>query len=221
MIDVAPHRQALTDRIAVVDALLDETHRPSPASNPIARETRGIAVVLLFAAYEELLTSLTRTLLETAAGLKVGNRRLQPGFRAFALHNVAKSLNDSSSRKLYLKAIPAIVEAAGLSDQTTIDTDAFPTDGSFMKRSQIELWARLFNTGSPARLLQSIWPRIDTIVTQRNQVAHGGATPQTVGRSYTEAEIRALVSDWATDWDNFLVEVGRLASSRDFFRMPR
>jgi hypothetical protein len=222
MIDVTPHRAALADRIAVVVSLIDETHPAPPATSVISRETRGLAVVLLFAAYEDLLTSLTRTLLEAAVRMRVGNRRLQPGFRAFALHSATKSARGVSERKLFLTALPGLVEAASHgSGPSTINPDDFPNDGSFMKRSQIETWARVFNIGPPSKLLFRTWSGIDAVVAQRNGVAHGRLTPQEVGRNYSEAEIRQLTSDWASDWDDFLIHVAAAAASRDFFRTPR
>jgi hypothetical protein len=222
MIDVTPHRAALADRITVVVRLIDEAHPPPPEISSISRETRGLAVVLLFAAYEELLTSLTRTLLEAAIRMRVGNRRLQPGFRAFALHSAAKSVRNVSERKLFLTALPGLVDAANSGKApVTINPDDFPSDGSFMKRSQIETWARLFNIGSPEKLLSRTWSGIDAVVAQRNGVAHGRLTPQEVGRNYSEAEVRQLITDWALDWDEFLIHVALLASSRDFFRVPR
>jgi len=222
MIDVTPHRAALADRISVVQSLIDETHPAPPATSAISREARGLAIVLLFAAYEELLTSLTRTLLETAIRMRVGNRRLQPGFRAFALHSATSSARGVSDRKLFVTALPSLVDAAGQGGAPpTINPDDFPNDGSFMKRSQIETWARLFNIGHPAKVLRRTWSGIDGVVAQRNGIAHGRLTPQEVGRTYTEAEIRQLTSDWAQDWDDFLSHVDRLAASRDFFRLPR
>ena len=222
MISVSTHRQALADRIAVVVSLVDEAHPAPPAIGPISRETRGLAVVLLFAAYEELLTSLTRTLLEAVVRLRVSNSRMQPGIRAFAIRNAAKSLRDVSERKLFVSALPTLVEVAARSDRNpTISTDDFPNDGSFMKRSQVVVWAKTFGIGLPGPILQNIWNSIDTIVVQRNAVAHGSQTPQEVGRNYTEAEMRKLIANWSSDWDAFLVHVEMRASTRDFFRVSR
>jgi hypothetical protein len=223
MIDANPHRMALKERIAVINNLIRESHAGfSDASpGPITREARGLAIVLLFAAYENLLTSLTRTLLETASNMRLSNRRLQPGFQAFAVHAQARSIHDVSAQKLFVAAIPSMLETAfrgGYS--TSINTDLFPSDGSFMKRSQVVVWADTFKIGSPGAILGASWQNIDSIVTQRNGVAHGRLTPQEVGRRYSEREILDLTADWAADWDRFLVHVEGLTSNRDFFRRP-
>lgn len=222
MISVTPHRQALQQRIDVVVSLIDETHPSLPAVGMISREARGLAIVLLFAAYEELLKSLTRTILETVVRLRISNSRLQPGLRAFAIQNAAKSLRSVGEKRLHVKAIPSIIELIGRTDQTpTVSPSDFPDDGSFMKQSQVEVWARTFQVGPPGAILKRVWNSIDGVVAQRNEIAHGATTPQDVGRRYTEQEMRTLISNWSSDWDDFLVHVEGCASTRDFFRVPR
>lgn len=222
MISLGSMRVEFQQRMTVVDQLIDETHPASPAVGPISREARGLAIVLLFAAYENLLTSLTRELLEAAVSLRVGNRRLQPGFRAFALADAVKSIRESSEKKVFASALPRLVELAGkTSAGPTINTDAFPSDGSFMKRSQVSLWCSIFQVGEPRQLLSGIWGSLDAVVAQRNGIAHGRLTPDQVGRDYTEFEIRDLKRRWAGDWDSFIVHVESLAQDRSFFRVER
>lgn len=228
MIDVKLHLADLNSRLDAAVKLIDETHLSSSStamtagSGPIAKEARGLAIVLLFAAYENLLTSLTRTLLEGAIKCRVGNRRLRPGFRMFALKSAVSSLRDMSEKKLYSHSLPKLIGQAELGGRTcTIDTEAFPNDGSFMKSSQIKLWCDIFEVGPPQKYLHRTWTSVDAIVAQRNQIAHGAATPDEVGRDYTEADIRSLIENWRLDWSDFLLHVENLGSSRDFFRLPR
>jgi hypothetical protein len=220
MISFQLQEDALRDRIAVARRLVDETHGASPLT--IARDTRGLAVVLLFAAYENLLTSVTRALLEKAVALKVSNRRLQPGFRVFAMAPAARSLRDLSSKKIYSHGLPRLVAVAGDSSRvSSIDTNSFPDDGSFMKTSQITLWCDLFNVGDPRQILHRTWATIDAVVSNRNGIAHGRLTPAEVGRGYSGQQIRDLITDWELDWMDFLSVVQNLASKRDFYRLPR
>lgn len=221
MISVQIHLDALQERIETIERILDETHPGGGASAPISREARGLAIVLLFAAYEHLLHSLTRTLLEGAVRVRVGNRRLRPGFRAFALEGAAKATRDMSEKKLFSTALPKLVDVASPAGRVcTIDTSSFPSDGSFMKRTQIQVWCSLFGVPHPQRLLHRTWQSIDTVVSERNGIAHGRLTPEAVGRGYTEQEIRTLVGDWHQDWTDFLIDVGMRAATRDFFRNP-
>jgi hypothetical protein len=188
---------------------------------PISREARGLVLVLLFAAYENLLTTLTRTLLEAALKMRVGNRRLKPGFRAIALASAAQSLKDLSDKKLFSHGLPRIVETADPGGRVcTIDPACFPSDGSFMKRSQVILWCEVFGINNPGSILYRTWSIFDTVVANRNGISHGRLTADQVGRQYSEGEIRKLVSDWREDWLDFLQVVETSASNRDFFRTP-
>lgn len=230
MIDIAIHCQALRDRIDVIRALLRETHPvgQQAARGRVEREVRGLAIVLLFAAYENLLYGLTRTLLETASKLRVGNRRLQPTFRAFAVAGSADSLitigqtGRKGRAKVFASALPTLMEVSQRSTPpNTINPDIFPDDGSYMKCSQILYWAAAFNILNPQLPLARVWPTIDTVVANRNAIAHGRLTPQEVGRDYSISEIFQLVDDWEDSWLAFLDHVALAASNRDFFRLPQ
>lgn len=226
MINIQIHLTDLNDRLNSALRIIDETHpRQRPGAplrvGPISREARGLVIVLLFAAYENLLHSLTRTLLEAATRLHVGNKRLRPGFRAIALVASAKSIKDASEKKLFSDGLPRLVEAAGLGGRTcTIDVNTFPDDGSFMKTSQITVWCELFDIPNPHLLLHRTWGKIDTVVSERNAIAHGRLTADQVGRGYAEQDIKQLIEDWRLDWIDFLNDVDIRASTRDFFRVP-
>lgn len=227
MISLHPHRIDLQDRIDSAIRLIDATHQTvappaaGVAANPISREARGLVIVLLFAAYENLLKSTTRTLLEAAIRLRVGNRRLRPGLRTFALFSSTQSVRSISEKRLYSDGLPKLVLAADPGGRIcTIDSNGFPTDGSFMRSSQIVLWCKIFELPHPASILRRTWAAVDTIVVQRNDIAHGGQTADLVGRNYSEADIRQLISDWRDDWLDFLNVVEQKGSTRDFYRIP-
>lgn len=220
MINLAGHQQTLADRLLVANRLLDDTHR-TPGQTGVSREARGLAVILIYAAYENLLKQLTTDLLDVAISMRVSNKRLHPRFRTFAIESAVQSSRALSERKSF-SGLTAIADAASRSSRPcSIHPDSFPSDGSFFKQSQIRFWCDTFQVGDPAPILHRIWQRINTVVTQRNQIAHGSSEPQDIGRSYTEAEMRSLIADWQSSWDAFLIHINTLASHRDFYRTPR
>jgi hypothetical protein len=173
----------------------------------VSREARGIAVLLLFAAYENLLTSLCRSLLETAAKSRARARRLKPGLQLFLIHSELASLSDGGIKKLWrtsgLKLLMALAERPA----REIDQNLFPDDGSYMKASQVAVFCSVFDLGDPLPVLREVWPRINTVVDQRNGIAHGRLTPEEVGRTYTHDEIMRLISLWESRWTEFLTWV--------------
>ncbi len=223
MFDATSHRQELSRRIDAIRRILAVSHpTPSPAPNmDIGREARGLCIVLLFAAYEHLLTSLCRGLLEAASRLRVGNRRLKPGIRLFAVHGDFQAIQASSTGKLWNEYGPRLFQRLEQPRPCSINVDLFPADGSFMKRSQVSLFCRLFDLGDPGAVLKEAWGNLDSIVSQRNAIAHGGQTPEEVGRNYSISDINGLVDSWELRWREFLDHVELSAASRDFFRNRR
>ena len=131
-----------------------------------------------------------------AASLRVGNRRLRTGFRQLAVHNLLVAVSDSSENKIWREKGKRLLKCAFESRKCTVDTNTFPSDGSFMKRSQVSLISDIFGLGDPGKILKEIWERLDTIVIQRNYIAHGKMTPEEVGRSYSSSEVKNLVDLW-------------------------
>jgi hypothetical protein len=70
-------------------------------------------------------------------------------------------------------------------------------------------------------VLREVWGRLDSIVSERNQIAHGRLTADEVGRNYSIGELMELVQLWRDRWGSFLGWVESKASTRDFFRTRR
>lgn len=220
MFDGTPYRDEFNLRIQTIERILDVA---DPSAAPtlklnVSREARGLAILLLFASYENLMTSLCRGLLEKAISLRVGNRRLKSGFKQFAVHHIFKSISESSESKIWRESGRKIIDCIFESKSCSVDSNLFPIDGSFMKRSQVKLFCEIFELGDPGPILMEIWSRLDTIVVERNNIAHGQMTPEQIGRAYSHADIRKLVTDWKVRWIDFINHVEKTASSRDFYR---
>jgi hypothetical protein len=220
MYDGTQDRNEFRRRIDTIRRILDVADPVSDDQETVgvARETRGMVVVLLFASYENILKSLCRGILETAISLRVGNRRLRTGFRQFAVHNLLQSVSASKEDAIWKEGGRKLLECAFEARSCTINSNVFPTDGTFMKRSQVILLFDLFGLGDPAPILKEVWESIDTIVTQRNAVAHGRMTPEEVGREYTSRTIRDLIDRWEARWLAVVGYIETMASGRDFFR---
>lgn len=223
MFDGQPFRDELVRRLDAVRRILVAAHpaSPPPGAPNAGREARGLAIVLLFASYENLLTSLCRRLLEVATTLRVGNRRLRKGFRLFAVHNQFQSVSGASEGRIWRDIGPRLLDCAFDSRQCSINPNLFPSDGSFMKRSQVALFCEIFELGAPGLVLQEVWNRLDTIVTERNGIAHGRLTPEEVGRNYSLTDIQALVDLWQQRWVSFIDHIESKAQHRGFYRYDR
>lgn len=212
------HKSDLSQRVAKACELLDASHPPVTGRPDVGSAARGLSIVLLYAAYEKLLTSLCRSMLETAATLRVGNKRLRPGLRVFSIFNLLHGVTDVGPSQVWKKYGPEVVDALEYGKVKNLPTNLFPRDGSFMKRSQVTLFAELMGLPSPGPILQEVWARLDTVVTERNSIAHGNLTADDVGRNYTITEVTVLAYFWELRWTQFLDAVEAVASIRDFYR---
>jgi hypothetical protein len=213
-----PHRNDLRDRVEKVRQLLEATHPPLPGGPDVGSAARGLSILLLHAAYEQLLTSLCRSLLESAASLRVGNRRLKPGIRLFSVFTLLEGVTNVTPTTVWKNHGPKVIETLEHGKAAVLPTDLFPKDGSYMKRSQVVLMAGLFGLGDPGTILKEVWARLDTIVTERNSIAHGGVTADEVGRRYSLDDMRVLCNLWELRWSEFLTAAEVAGSNRDFYR---
>jgi hypothetical protein len=204
-----------------VSELLDAAHATSATTPDIGSTARGLSIVLLFGAYEQLMRSLCRSLLESASGLRVGVSRLTPGFKLVAVFNNLQGVTDVGPPKVWKKHGPEIISRLESGLAKDISTDIFPHDGSFMRPSQVSLFCSLFGLGDPGPILREVWSRLDSIVIARNDIAHGTLTADEVGRRYSVDEMRALAFLWQVRWTEFLDQVERLGATREFYRRRR
>lgn len=221
----SPYRTDFQDRIAQVKELLRAADPPNSGALAsvvdISRSVRGLAIVLLYAAYENLLRGLVRGLLEAAARTGASNRRLRSGFRVSAIARELQAVKDTPGNRFRLDQALAIANALNQSRGCTVEPDWFPDDGTHMRRAQVRSIFRLFALGDPASILKGAWERLDTIVDERNAVAHGRRGADEVGRAYTQQEILDLVNLWEARWLELIARIQSETSVREFFRGPR
>lgn len=216
LFDADPIRMEFKARIGSASTVLESAHLPDPPVD-ISREIRGLCVVLLHAAYENLIFSLNRALLEAAVALKIPNRRLKPELQLFAIHAELQSLRNSSDKKLWSRTGPAVVSVLREARSCTIKSDLFPDDRSFMKQTQVSAFCAAFGLPSPAPILREIWADIDSVVSRRNAVAHGRMSADEVGREYTVDELRSLLVSWRDRWLDFIDVVEQAAQAKPFY----
>ena len=217
--DASLYRVELERRVSTIRRIVEAAHvqLSGVVGTDVSREARGLAIVLLFASYENLLTAVCRGLLEHASRLGFGNRQLRRGFRIFAAYHNMKSLRDVSEGRIWREVGFQLIDLVSDNVNCSINCDIFPVDGSFMKRTQVEVFCNLFELGNPASILREVWGRLDTIVNERNGIAHGRLTPEEVGRNYSIDEMRKLIDSWENRWKEFIIHISTRASSNSFF----
>ena len=114
----------------------------------------------------------------------------------FAAYRELCAVGGVAPPKIWAKGL-AVVDQLNQAKSNSLDSGVtFPNDGSNFRTSQINTFCNVFGLPDPAPVLREVWSRIDTIVSDRNAVAHGRETPGEVGRRYTLPEINELVRLW-------------------------
>lgn len=214
-----PIRLEFNDQMDLADELLAVGNKTVTLANlGISRETRGLTMVILFAAYEKLLRSLAREILETTTTYRGYRRNLAPGIRALSLSGAVSSVKDSSKKNLWSQGVAAI-DADLSSPASSLNTSAFPETGTFMDEWQLSVYCKTFGITNWGAALQSAKPLIEEIRQARNDVAHGDQTAREVGRNTSIGDMQAKVAAWRGGWNRFLDLVEIQAAQSSFFKV--
>jgi hypothetical protein len=138
----------------------------------------------------------------------------------FAAYRELASVGGVAPPKIWTRGL-AVVEQLNQTRTNSLDSGIFPNDGTNFHKTQVRTFCDIFGLSDPASVLQEVWDRLDTVVADRNSVAHGKETPDEVGRRYTLPEINELVRLWDERWTEFINWVEAAAATRDFYRLPR
>ena len=90
-----------------------------------------------------------------------------------------------------------------------------------MKVSQLMVFCEVLELGDPAPILREVMSRLDTIVHERNKIAHGAVTPGDIGRNYSIGDIDSIVDNWEIRWNDFINWTEKTVSSKGFFRVKK
>lgn len=186
----------------IFEQIGDRESNPSP-DDILVKTAKGISLVFLFSAYEQLLKGTVRAVLETANSYRGKLKNMQDGFIAAALNSSFQSYGDAANVKTKIDNAKGV---RSLLDSYVRDlkfTDYFPDDGSYMKSTQVRTICYLFGLGDPAPILGRSWSHIDDFQKKRNAIAHGSVLPSTIGENYSALDIETFYTEWRYSWVAF------------------
>lgn len=219
--DSSSVRDAFIDSVEAARLLViggEATFDPDGRSADISRETRGLAYVLLYGAYEKLLKALSRELLETAASHSGYFRELKPQFGIAGMHSHLQSIGDSTNRKKVLdEEARKLFSKIASEKPDCIQCSFFPDDGSHMKYKQVQFFCRYFGLPDPNEIFKNDSNLINQIVLNRNAIAHGEQSADEVGRTLSYGESIDLIERWKDCWLRFLKAVDDVAEFDEFY----
>lgn len=157
------------------------------------RCVRGMIYVSLFGTYEYVAHEVVKTAIAIANSESIKVGELTWGLVPFALHRDLSRFRDAGMARLWPSA-RNLVELPNGSD-VAVCSDVFPSDGSYMKPSQLELIFSLF------AIPVSPWPdmrfvgRVHEMRGARNDIAHGTSTAGDYGGRLSDSEMKDRIDD--------------------------
>jgi len=156
--------------------------------------SKGLAFVQLYAVYEFTVNGVVQAAIDSinAHGHRMND--LRPSLMALYCDPELESLRNIRVRNVW-PARMRIFERAFSHDVIALPTNTGPpTDGTHYRHTQLITIFNVFGiTRLPARRRRHLY-RIDEVVNNRNQIAHGEETAAAIGRRYTRAEVTHIIS---------------------------
>ena len=155
-----------------------------------AQISRGLSFIQLYAVHEytvkNVVSEAARSIV--AHGHSFGD--LRPSLLALFLNSELQALRDCGKDTVWENRLQLLERAFSDEVVSVVGDPALPSDGSHFRSKQLQLIFRVFGINRlPARRRQHMH-RIDEVVHNRNRIAHGNETPESVGQRYSRSDIR-------------------------------
>jgi RiboL-PSP-HEPN len=150
---------------------------------------RGMAFVQIYAIYEYAVKSIVQTAIDAINAHKTKMKDVSPALLTLFLDPELSGVRDCGERNVWTKRLE-IFSRAFSKDITNLPNSAGPPhDGSHFRHTQLIMIFNVFGISRlPVRRKRHLF-RIDEVVNNRNQIAHGGETAEDIGRRYTRPDI--------------------------------
>lgn len=187
-------RAELQIRYASSDALLRSVSVLESASGQrdASRSLKGLIFVQNYACYEYCVVQVVRALIRDFNARVVPVQRARVGLVALALDSAFTAARTCSVDKTW--AVRAeLVQGYRTSLSGSVPDAIFPKDGSFFRKSQLDLIWETFGLPNSSLPEPRLAGYVRELVEHRNAIAHGSERPEDVGGRYTTAEMQDRV----------------------------
>lgn len=204
-INLSPCLDLFEERIASAEQLLSPnlysdsvlSVLPGFETQSAPAAMRGLSVVVLYAAYEALLRAICSTLNESVNVRHYCFGDVHVGIRALGSRPHFEGLGAIGPNRMWAR-MHEYLSACDGRQIVSIPGGQFPDDGSHMRQEQLKTIARVYGLSDPAPKLRRVHTELNSVVDQRNQVAHGSIPPSDIGRLYSQESIEKKVLSWKT-----------------------
>lgn len=158
-------------------------------AEPGVRSLKGLLFVQFYASYEFTVVNSFAATIRQLNILSIPLKHLKLPTLGLALHTTFKSYQDTSERRGWLTKIK-LMDLCQSHETSAIPEQLFPRDESQFRTPQLDIICQLMSL-PPGALLPSLrlkgW--IEEVVENRNAIAHGRETAETIGGRFTSHDL--------------------------------
>lgn len=174
----------ILDRFTAVE----QYFRNSPKKpDVIGQMAKGLVFVQIYAIYEFTAKSVMRLAIEEIVNHSHKYNELHAGLLAVFLDPAVRSVQDSGPNTAWENRLQMFELCQANQKISTVAT--LPSDGSHFKHTQILLILKALGVKRSFTRLKRHLYLIDSIVSNRHIIAHGGETAVDIGRRYSREDI--------------------------------
>lgn len=183
-----PLKTEVIDRFAAVEDFYKATRG---LGGKVEQTGKGLAFVHVYAAYEFTVKNVMRTAIDAIIAHQHKVKDMVPSLMTLFLDPQLTSLRECDNIKVWSKRI-VLFERLCSKTPATVPNTTFPRGDHFRSTHLQMVFDVLGIKRSPAYRTRHL-VRINEVVDNRNAVAHGGDTADSVGQRYTRTEILEII----------------------------
>ncbi|MFC1583488.1 MAE_28990/MAE_18760 family HEPN-like nuclease [Candidatus Neomarinimicrobiota bacterium] len=185
-------KSIISKRIFEARALL-KTCASDDVDNSAKRAIRGHIYVTLYGMYECTVAHCVATAVDIANNHNIAHVSLKNGIHLFALQPHLNSYRDIGKDKTWARGL-LLLEWVHSTDSANME-NVFPSDGSFMRPSQLRLIWELFDLSGDPWPYPKLIGRIHELVESRNHIAHGTEAAGQRGGMISDGDMNDRIND--------------------------
>ncbi len=182
----APLQLEIQRRFSSVESFFSATRS---FKGDLAATAKGLVFVQAYAIYEFAVRSTVQHAIDSINNHKHKMKDIAPCLLALYLDPELTSLRDSGRKNIWANRLKLLGRAFSNDAIALPNNTKPPDDGTHYRHSHLIMIFNVFGIARlPVRRRRHLH-RIDEVVNNRNQIAHGGETAEEVGRRYTRADM--------------------------------
>lgn len=178
-------------RFAVVQSFFRATR---DFKGEIAAAAKGMAFVQVYAIYEFTVRSAVQISIDALNAHKTRIRDISPSLLALYLDPELSALKDCGVKNVWGNRLKIFERAFSRELISLSNGIGPPNEGAHYRHPDLIMICKVFGIARlPVPRRRHLF-RIDEVVDNRNQIAHGSETAEEVGRRYTRPEINRIIA---------------------------